>query len=55
MFAADKELKKHTVGSDLEPVTMGEIVDRRTIRQLYYIIPVTANKYMKVKDAEVHN
>ena len=55
MSAADKELKKHTVGSDLEPVTMGKVVDRRTIRQLYYIIPVTANKYMKVKDAEVHN
>ncbi len=55
MVAADNELKKYTKGTALEPITLDKVFDRRTIRQLYYIVPVARNRYMRVKDAEIHN
>ena len=43
MVAADNELKRYTKGSALEPITLDKVLDRRTIRQLYYIVPVARN------------
>ena len=53
--AADKELRKHTKETDLEPITVTGLLDRRTIRQLYYRVPVADGHYLVVKDAEMHN
>ena len=55
MDAADSFLKQYTAGSDLELVTLKRIIDHRTIRQLYYQVPVGEDKYLYVKDAEIHN
>ena len=55
MDAADRFLKQYTAGSDLELVTLKRIIDHRTIRQLYYQVPVGEDKYLYVKDAEIHN
>lgn len=53
--SANKELLKYTKGTDLEPITVTRIFDRRTIRQLYYRLPVGDGSYLVVKDAELHN
>ena len=55
MDAADRFMKQYTAGSDLELVTLKRIIDHRTIRQLYYQVPVGEDKYLYVKDAEIHN
>ena len=55
MEAANKELLRYTAGTDLEPITVTRLLDRRTIRQLYYRVPVDDGRYLVVKDAEMHN
>ncbi len=55
MAAADVELKKYTSGTDLEPITLQLVLDKRAVRQLYYRVPVDGNKYLVVKDAAIHN
>ena len=55
LAAADVELKKYTAGTDLEPITLQLVLDKRAVRQLYYRVPVDDNRYMVVKDAAVHN
>lgn len=55
MEAANKELLRYTAGTDLEPITVTRLLDRRTIRQLYYRVPVDEGRYLVVKDAEMHN
>ena len=53
--AANKELLRYTKDTDLEPITVTKLLDRRTIRQLYYRLPVGDGHYLVVKDAEIHN
>ena len=55
MAAGDIELLKHTVGTDLERIRLRELLDKRTMRQLLYLVPVEGDRYMVVKDAEIHN
>lgn len=55
LTAAQKELKKHTIGTDFEPITLEKLLDKRAIRQLHYIVPVDRERYMIVKDAQLHN
>ncbi len=55
LAAADVELKKYTAGTDLEPITLQLVLDKRAVRQLYYRVPADDNRYMVVKDAAVHN
>lgn len=49
------ELQKYTKGTDLEPIRLGHLLDRRTMRQLHYFVPVGDDRYMVVKDAQIHN
>lgn len=51
---ADVELRKLTAGTDLEPISLPLVLDKRTVRQLYYRVPVDDNKYLVVKDAAIH-
>lgn len=56
MAEAQKVLwQRYTVGTDLEPVTVEHLLEERTVRQMYYIVPVGEERYMFVKDAEIHN
>ena len=55
MAAADEELKKFTSGTDLEPITLQRVLDKRSVRQMYYRVPVAGNRYLVVKDAALHN
>lgn len=55
MMAADVELRKFTAGTDLEPITLQQALDKRAVRQLYYRVPVDDLRYLLVKDAQIHN
>ena len=55
MAAGDAELLKYTAGTDLEPVRLGKLLDKRTMRQLHYLLPVGDDRYLVVKDAQIHN
>ena len=52
---ATVELKKYTEGTAFLSVTLQNILDERTIRQLYYRVPVDGSRYLVVKDADIHN
>ncbi len=55
MNSADVVLYTYTVNTDLAPITLKKVIDRRTIRQIYYRIPVDGSRYYIVKDATIHN
>ena len=55
MAAGDVELLKHTAGTDLEPIKLKKLLDMRTMRLLLYLVPVEGDRYMVVKDAQIHN
>ena len=55
LFSADTYLKEYTKGTDLEAITLDRLLDRRTIRQLYYKVLLSENRYLIVKDASIHN
>lgn len=53
--SADKELLKYTAGTDLAHINLSLTMDKRAIRQMYYRIIVDGDKYLVVKDAQIHN
>lgn len=55
LFSADTYLKEYTKGTDLEAITLDRLLDRRTIRQLYYKVLLSENRYLIVKDVSIHN
>jgi hypothetical protein len=55
MIAADEKLHGFTKGTDLAPVTLKKIIDRRTVRHLYYNVSVDDGRYLSVSDAKLHN
>lgn len=55
MAAGDVELLKYTSGTDLEPVRLGNLLDIRSMRQLNYLIPIDGDKFLMMKDAQIHN
>lgn len=55
LIAADVELRKFTMGTDLQPINLQLVLDKRAMRQLYYRVPMEGKRYLVVKDAMVHN
>lgn len=54
LASADKELRKHTSKTDLEPITIIGLLNERIVRQLFYKVPIGDGHYLVVKDAEIH-
>lgn len=55
MKAGNEELLKYTRGTDLESISLNKVLNKRIIRQLYYQVPVEADRFLVVKDAQIHN
>ena len=55
LLSADRTLRKYTTGTYLEAISLIKLFDRRVIRQLYYRVWVDKDRYLIVKDAELHN
>lgn len=55
MEAGNVSLLKYTKGTDLEPITINRLLDKRIVRQMYYRVSLDGEQFIVLKDAQLHN